>query len=432
MPRAEPVTIAAFPPALPLAPPASSTVESVRLLDHHPDESGSTPSDVTGRTGKPACSARTARISPSCKLCTWLGGQLPQHLLSRSRRRPHCKPRAPFGPSGVSTAGKTRRWFGCAIPHDEALVLQCLDHLAHRLRRHVRATRELRVRELTAPAEHAERRVLQRRQPVRLDALVDHLRAGALQSRDDVAEARFSSGSSAAESAPQNRQRASGHVPSCQVTCDFRTMNLARILSTKARPCTATSRPLVSRAPPSPTPTSTARQRSPALALRERGVGRRRPSRDHATELAGVRRRLFGALRVGAVAVPLNVRCSHRRRSISALAARRRSSSSKTSCPPSARPSARWQSADAADAAVILFTSGTSGRPKGAILTHGGILRRPGTRPTAMALAPMTSCSARRPSPTCSASRPASFRRCSQEGRLRSSSASTQSRRWRR
>jgi long-chain acyl-CoA synthetase len=82
---------------------------------------------------------------------------------------------------------------------------------------------------------------------------------------------------------------------------------------------------------------------------------------------------LLGILRTGAVAVPLNV----------LLAApeveERLAASTPTlvldgELPVADAPVSDFADRAAEDAAVILFTSGTAGRPKGAVLTHGGIL----------------------------------------------------------
>ncbi len=60
------------------------------------------------------------------------------------------------------------------VAHDQALALERVDHLAHRLRRHQRAPCELRGREGRAvPGEDAQRRELERRQTVRRHALPD-------------------------------------------------------------------------------------------------------------------------------------------------------------------------------------------------------------------------------------------------------------------
>ena len=75
------------------------------------------------------------------------------------------------------------------IAPDQALALQCLDDLHHRLRRHVRTARELRVGERLPPGpEDAHRRVLQRRQPVRPHSSVDAGADRTLETRDRVAD----------------------------------------------------------------------------------------------------------------------------------------------------------------------------------------------------------------------------------------------------
>ena len=78
------------------------------------------------------------------------------------------------------------------VSANQSLVLERVQDLDHRLGRPVRPTRELRVGEwLPSRSEDAERRVLKRRQSLRLEALVDLSANGALESRDDVAHPWF-------------------------------------------------------------------------------------------------------------------------------------------------------------------------------------------------------------------------------------------------
>jgi long-chain acyl-CoA synthetase len=121
-----------------------------------------------------------------------------------------------------------------------------------------------------------------------------------------------------------------------------------------------------------------------AGALRERGVGAGdrvalRLSNSPAFVAAS-----FGALRLGASVVPLNVL-------LAAPEIEERVAAStpvtlvEEELPVEGDPVREIVPRDGRDPAVVLFTSGTSGRPKGAILTHGGV--RAAARNTADALA---------------------------------------------
>jgi long-chain acyl-CoA synthetase len=94
----------------------------------------------------------------------------------------------------------------------------------------------------------------------------------------------------------------------------------------------------------------------------------------------------FGALRLGAIVVPLNPL-------LAAPEVEHRLRASGTSLlvdeplAPADPPPGVAETAGG-DPAVILFTSGTSGRPKGAILTHGGLRAAAGAAADALRLSP--------------------------------------------
>ena len=271
-------------------------------------------------------------------------------------------------------------------PLDEALLLERVEDLAHRLRRHVRAPRELRVRELAAALEDAERRVLERRQPVRLDALVDLGAQRALEPRDDVADARLG----------LIRAGSGRRAGSVIAVLTILSGNLRFLLPDEPRPhpdrrCGRARRPagaVVRGTPDLVRGARPPRSRRGGRAARA-GCRRGRPRRDQASELARIRRRVLRRP---------SRRCDRRPPQRPARAARGRGAGRRRRRPVAfvdeelptegeARRARSW-SAIAVDPAVILFTSGTSGRPKGAILTHGGILAAARNAADALALGP--------------------------------------------
>jgi long-chain acyl-CoA synthetase len=84
----------------------------------------------------------------------------------------------------------------------------------------------------------------------------------------------------------------------------------------------------------------------------------------------GVVATLLGTLRAGAIAVPLNVLLASPEVEQRTRAAGARMLLTEE---PIGEPTRAICAREPGDPAVLLFTSGTSGRPKGAILTHGGI-----------------------------------------------------------
>ena len=94
-------------------------------------------------------------------------------------------------PLAVIVAGKTRRWLGCGSRRISSLrssasITSIIDRGVMYARRASWAL------ERPSPcAEHAQRRVLQRREAVRAHPLVDSGANGPLEARNDVADARL-------------------------------------------------------------------------------------------------------------------------------------------------------------------------------------------------------------------------------------------------
>jgi long-chain acyl-CoA synthetase len=95
----------------------------------------------------------------------------------------------------------------------------------------------------------------------------------------------------------------------------------------------------------------------------------------------------FGALRAGAIAVPLNPLLAPPEVE-ERLAASTPSAVVEAPLPADGEPAPAIAERADDEPAVILFTSGTSGRPKGAILTHGGIRAAARNAAGALALGP--------------------------------------------
>jgi len=175
-------------------------------------------------------------------------------------------------------------------------------------------------------------------------------------------------------------------LPSSQGTCDRLAVNLARILADAAaehpeRPALQVDGKALSYAE------LDRRVAAAAVALRSRGV---RPGDRVALRLPNSTAFVaayFGVLRAGAVAVPLNMllappEIDERLRLASPVAVVEEDIAS--------APGSTAEGVERADgdSAVILFTSGTTGRPKGAVLTHGGIRAAARSAADAMAFAP--------------------------------------------
>jgi long-chain acyl-CoA synthetase len=127
--------------------------------------------------------------------------------------------------------------------------------------------------------------------------------------------------------------------------------------------------------------------RAAERALAERGVG---PGGRVAVKLPNSPAyvaALFGALRRGAIVVPLNVLLAPPEID-ERIAASSPVAVVDDELPTSGAGESAIAERDSDDPAVLLFTSGTSGSPKGAILTHGGILAAARNAADALALGP--------------------------------------------
>ena len=114
----------------------------------------------------------------------------------------------------------------------------------------------------------------------------------------------------------------------------------------------------------------------------------------------------FGVLRLGAIVVPLNILLARPEIEARVEAASAKTSSLIARCRLDGEPLPEIAERDDDDPAALLFTSGTTGLPKAAILTHGEHPRSDQLRRGRARRSPRTtSCSAPRPSRTCSVSR---------------------------
>ena len=120
--------------------------------------------------------------------------------------------------------------------------------------------------------------------------------------------------------------------------------------------------------------------------LRERGVGAGDRVAIKLPNSPAVVAAYFGAFRLGAIVVPLNILLAppEIEERVAAEPARLRRGGASDG----GNGESEIVERDPADPAVILFTSGTSGRPKGAILTHGGVLAAARNAADALALGP--------------------------------------------
>ena len=122
-----------------------------------------------------------------------------------------------------------------------------------------------------------------------------------------------------------------------------------------------------------------------ASALRERGVGAGDRVAIGLPNSPAFVAAYFGTLRLGAVVVPLNVLLAPpeiEERIVASTPA----TLVDDELPPEGDPVREVVPRAPGDPAVVLFTSGTSGRPKGAILTHGGVRAAAANAADALAL----------------------------------------------
>jgi long-chain acyl-CoA synthetase len=124
-----------------------------------------------------------------------------------------------------------------------------------------------------------------------------------------------------------------------------------------------------------------------AVVLRDRGVGPGDRVVIRLPNAPAFVAACFGALRVGAIVVPLNVLLAPPEIE-ERIAASSPAAVVDDALPTEGLGEGEIAGLDSADPAVVLFTSGTSGRPKGAILTHGGILAAARNAADALALGP--------------------------------------------
>ena len=145
------------------------------------------------RAAAPRAAHGHTPFSHSAKRSRWAGSSPASISSSPSSRLTRRRQNSEDPPSLVCHARRIdAAMVGMRVPPNESLLLQSVQHLDHRLRSHVSAASELRVREWLPPrAEHAERRVLECGQPVGLQPLVDLSADGALEPRDDVADPRL-------------------------------------------------------------------------------------------------------------------------------------------------------------------------------------------------------------------------------------------------
>jgi len=124
-----------------------------------------------------------------------------------------------------------------------------------------------------------------------------------------------------------------------------------------------------------------------ASALRDRGVGAGDRVAISLSNSPGFIAAYFGALRLGAIIVPLNALLAPPEIE-ERIAASTPVTLVDDELPVEGDPVGEIVPRDGRDPAVVLFTSGTSGRPKGAILTHGGVRAAARNAVDALALGP--------------------------------------------